>query len=111
MRIIPLRDRLPDVLAQDRMARQLGERRLAGSQLAAAGDVEPRQHADPFSVFAGTDGILQRRGGGGERSDAQHPDRHPGAGGKLESSANRPSNMMPFAGSAGSAKRTASPGL
>ena len=84
MRVIPLRDRVADVLAQDRMACKLGERRFAADQLAAAGGVGPGQHADPLSVLAGNDGVLQRRRNGGECSHAQRPNRYPGAGGELE---------------------------
>src|SRR5215831_9242677 len=81
---VPADDRLADVLAQRRMARKLGERRVAASELVTAGGIEPGQHADRGAILAGNDGVLQRRGGGGERADAQHADGNPGAGGELE---------------------------
>src|SRR5262249_59164501 len=81
---VPAHDRLPYVLAQRRMARKLAERRTAAGELVTAGGVEPGQHADRRAILAGNDGVLQRRRGGGERADAQHTDRDPGAGGELE---------------------------
>src|SRR5262249_41011875 len=81
---VPAHDRLPYVLAQRRMARKLAERRIPAGELVTAGGAEPGEHADRGAILAGNDGVLQRRGGGGERADAQHTDRDPGAGGELE---------------------------
>ena len=55
--------------------------------------------------------VLDHRRAGGDHRGAQHADVHPRARSNLKFSATRPSNSKPAAGSAGSAKRTASPVL
>ena len=75
---IPSRERGGDVLAHGRVTRKLRERQPSRPiELAAAGGVEPGQHADRVAVLAGNDGVLQRRRGSGEHADAKRAHRAP----------------------------------
>ena len=81
---IPLPDRGGDVLAHGRVAHKLRRRFVAADELAAAGRVEPGQHADRVAILAGDDRVLQRRRGCSEHADAKRSDRDPSSGSQLE---------------------------